>query len=241
MKLHYVIHESFEAPGAFELWRQVRGYEATFSRVYLGEPLPRSIDDVDFLVVMGGPQSPSTSVADCPHFDAAAECALISRSIRERKAVVGVCLGAQLMGTALGAPHERSPDKEIGKFPIALTAIGREHAMFTHFGDVLEVGHWHGDMPGLTSSSRLIAASEGCPLQIVEYGQLAFGLQCHLELTPEVVESLIAASAHELTAFAHHRFVQRAADLRSHDYREMNHKLFTFLDRLMDAYDTIHR
>jgi anthranilate/para-aminobenzoate synthase component II len=55
---------------------------------------------------MGGPQSPSTTREECPHFDAAAECALIARCVAAGKALVGVCLGAQLLGTALGARHE---------------------------------------------------------------------------------------------------------------------------------------
>lgn len=125
MKVHFVVHESFEAPGAYETWVNDRGYEATYSRVYLHEPLPASPAGIDLLVIMGGPQSPATGKDECPHFDAEAECALIAQCVAANKAVVGVCLGAQLIGTALGAAHARSPETEIGKFPIALTAEGR--------------------------------------------------------------------------------------------------------------------
>jgi GMP synthase (glutamine-hydrolysing) len=90
MKVHFVVHESFEAPGAYETWVKERGFEAGYSRVYDHEPLPRSIDDIDLLVVMGGPQSPSTTREECPHFDAAAECALIARCVDGGKAVGGV-------------------------------------------------------------------------------------------------------------------------------------------------------
>src|SRR5262249_25394743 len=151
---------------------------------------PESVDGIDLLVVMGGPQSPTTTPAECPHFDAAAECDLIVRCVRARKAVVGVCLGAQLIGTALGAQHEASPEKEIGKFPITL----QPHPKFAGFGDMLDVGHWHSDMPGLTEGAVVIARSAGCPRQIIEYGDLVYGFQCHMEFTPEVVELLIAAS-----------------------------------------------
>lgn len=236
LRVHYVVHESFEAPAAFEAWRESRGHEATYSRVYAHEPLPRSMDDLDLLVVMGGPQSPSTSIEDCPHFDAAAERALIERCVRARRAVVGVCLGAQLIGEALGAPHERSPEKEIGKFPIMLTASGKANAKFAHFGDTLDVGHWHNDMPGLRATSKVIAYSQGCPRQIIEYDHLVYGFQCHLEFNREVIDLLISASERELSALRGHRFVQQPAALRANDYFAMNRALFGFLDRLMEEY-----
>ncbi|MEZ5608152.1 MAG: type 1 glutamine amidotransferase [Burkholderiaceae bacterium] len=236
MKVHFVIHESFEAPGAYETWVRDRGHQASYSRVYQHEPLPQSADGIDLLVVMGGPQSPSTTQAECPHFDSAAECALMAQCVAAGRAVVGVCLGAQLLGTALGAPHARSPHKEIGTFPITLTAEGKANDKFSDFGGGLEVGHWHGDMPGLTQGAKVIAFSEGCPRQIVEYGDLAYGFQCHMEFTPQVVERLIAASECELATLAAHPFVQPPAALRANDHGAMNQALFGFLDRLMAAY-----
>lgn len=236
MKIHFVVHESFEAPGAFEAWVRERGHVATYSRVYAHEPLPRSIDDIDMLVVMGGPQSPSTTRAECPHFDAAAEQDLMARCVAGGKAVVGVCLGAQLLGEALGAPCAHSPEKEIGTFPITLTADGKASEKFAHFGATLEVGHWHGDMPGLTERARIIARSDGCPRQIVEYGDLVYGFQCHMEFTPDVIELLIAACGRELATLAAHRYVQRPEALRAASYDAMNRKLFGFLDRLVEAY-----
>ncbi|WP_341644189.1 type 1 glutamine amidotransferase [Thauera sp. SDU_THAU2] len=236
MKIHFVVHESFEAPGAYEIWVKARGHQASYSRVHEHEPLPQSIDDIDLLVVMGGPQSPSTTREECPHFDSKAEQALIARCAAAGKAVIGVCLGAQLMGEALGARCEHSPEKEIGKFPITLTAKGKANDKFAHFGDTLEVGHWHSDMPGLTERATIIAYSEGCPRQIIEYGDLVYGFQCHMEFTPEVIELLIAASEPELATLTAHRFVQQPEALRANDYGDMNQKLFGFLDELMRAY-----
>ncbi len=236
MKVHFVVHEPFEAPGAYETWVGDRGFEAGYSRVYDHEPLPQSIDGIDLLVVMGGPQSPSTTREECPHFDAAAECALIARCVHGGKAVVGVCLGSQLIGEALGARCEHSPEKEIGKFPIMLTAEGKANGKFSHFGDMLEAGHWHNDMPGLTTNAKIIAYSEGCPRQIVEYGDLVYGFQCHMEFTPDVIERLIAASEAQPGTFTTHRYVQPPDVLRAHDYGAMNRTLYGFLDRLVEAY-----
>jgi len=236
MKVHFVVHESFEAPGAYETWIRERGHQVSYSRVYAHEPLPQSIDDIDLLVVMGGPQSPSTTVEECPHFDSRAEQALIARCVAVGKAVIGVCLGAQLLGEALGGRCVRSPEKEIGKFPITLTAEGKASGKFAHFGDTLEVGHWHSDMPGLTDSAKVIAYSEGCPCQIVEYSDLVYGFQCHMEFTPKVIELLIEASERELATLTAHRFVQQPAALRANDYDAMNQKLLAFLDKLVAAY-----
>jgi len=185
---------------------------------------------------MGGPQSPSTTQQECSHFDAAAERVLIARCINAGKAVVGICLGSQLIGEALGARYEHSPEKEIGKFPITLTTEGKANDKFAHFGDTLEVGHWHNDMPGLTDGAKIIAYSEGCPRQIIEYSDLVYGFQCHMEFTREVIELLIEASERELATLTAHRFVQQPDVLRANDYDAMNQMLFGFLDKLVAAY-----
>jgi len=237
LHIHFVVHESFEAPGAYETWAASRGHAVGYSRVYAGDALPAAVETIDLLVVMGGPQSPSTTTAECPHFDAAAEQALIARAIAAGKAVVGVCLGAQLIGEALGAPHEPSPEKEIGKFPITLTPAGLANDRFAHFGPTLEVGHWHSDMPGLTPDAVPIAESRGCPRQIVEYGRLVYGFQCHMEFTREVVDLLVAASEAELATLAGHKYVQQPDALRLNDYGPMNEALFVFLDKLMMEYE----
>ena len=116
-----------------------------------------------------------------------------------------------------------------------LTADGKANDKFADFGSSLPVDHWHGDMPGLTPDAKVIAFSEGCPRQIVEYGDRVYGFQCHMEFTPQVVERLIAASGRELAALGTHRFVQQPAALRANDHGAMNQKLFGFLDRLMAA------
>ena len=236
MHVHFLIHEYFEAPGAYEDWAKNKHYQISYTRIYQGDPLPRVLDDIDFLIVMGGPQSPSTSQKVCAYFDAKAEQRLINQAIDAGKAVIGVCLGAQLVGEALGAAFAHSPEKEIGKFPITLTPAGQVHPLFTHFGQTLSVGHWHNDMPGLTSKAEVIAYSDGCPRQIVGYGPLVYGFQCHLELTPSIVDDLIENSMAEFKLPIRHRFVQTPNQLRQHDYRTMNQQLHQFLDRLQQRY-----
>ena len=148
MHIHFIIHEHFEAPGAYEIWGKSRGCSLSYTRVYQGDPLPEELGHTDLLIIMGGPQSPATTREECPWFDAQAEKALISRAIEAGKTVIGVCLGSQLIGEALGAAFCHSPEKEIGKFPVRLTDAGKANPLFEGFGSVLNVGHWHNDMPG---------------------------------------------------------------------------------------------
>ena len=86
------------------------------------------------------------------------------------------------------------------------------------------------------AAATVLARSEGCPRQIIQYAERVYGFQCHMEFTPEVVELLIAASGPELAALARRRFVQQPAALRRNDYAAMNHALFGFLDQLMADY-----
>lgn len=213
----------------------------TYSRVYAGDELPTDTEDIDFLIVMGGPQDPVTTLEECPHFNSKGEQALIASAVQTGKAVIGICLGSQLIGEALDAPFAHSPEKEIGKFPITLTEDGCKDAMFSHFTKTLEVGHWHNDMPGLTPEAKIIAFSEGCPRQIVSYSDRVFGFQCHMELTLEVVELLIAHSENDLSRSAEYRFVNTPEQLRVHDYSEMNQVLFDFLDKLEAYYKSVQK
>lgn len=230
MKIHIVMHESFEAPAALVTWAESKGAEVSYTRCYLGDAFPESTD-FDFLVVMGGPQSPDTSKEESPHFDGQAEMEFIKRAIDAGKYVWGACLGAQLIGQALGAKYDHSPQREIGVFPISLTEEGKQDPLFVGFPDNFQVGHWHGDMPGLTVDSKVLATSEGCPRQIVRYTEKVYGFQCHFEFTPEAIEGMITNCAEELERYKDLPFVQSQEELRANDYSEMNKLLFQFLDR----------
>lgn len=236
MNVHFIIHEEFEAPGAYELWVKKHNYTATYSRVYLGDSLPHTVNNIDILVIMGGPQSPATTKEECPHYDSKAEQAIILAAVKAKKIVLGICLGSQLIGEALGAEFAHSPQKEIGKFPITLTEEGEKNPLFSHFGKALSVGHWHSDMPGLTKEAKILAYSEGCPRQIIEYSDIVYGFQCHMELTLDVVELLIAESKSILSRANTYPFVDTPEKLRSHNYNEMNEKLYTFLNKLVEYY-----
>lgn len=244
MHIHFIIHESFEGPGYFSLWAQKHQYTVSTSRVYLGEPLPDLDNETqsrfDLLIVLGGPQNPATSQDECPHFDTYAEQRLIRDAMNRKKAVVGVCLGAQLIGEALGATYSASPEKEIGYFPVRLSDQGQSDPKLSTFKAEELVGHWHNDMPGLTAESQILATSEGCPRQIVRYSNLVYGFQCHLEFLQEQLPPLIEHDApvfcQQETARSPARFVQMPADILAYDTTRMNQLLGDFLDKLVADY-----
>lgn len=231
MKVHIVMHESFESPAAIEIWAKNKGCNIIHTKLHEGDTFPEECN-FDFLIVMGGPQSPDTTVEECPHFDAQKEMAFIKKAVDQQKIVLGVCLGAQLIGQALGAHVEHSPSREIGVFPITLTEDGKQDPIFSTFPEKFMVGHWHGDMLGLTPDSKILATSEGCPRQIVRYAPNIYGFQCHFEFTPEAIEGMIKNNAHELEEYKDLPYIQNAEQLRSNDYSEMNKLLFNFLDKI---------
>jgi GMP synthase (glutamine-hydrolysing) len=231
MKLHIIMHEGFEAPAALETWAQKRDHAITYTRLFEGDTLPED-HDFDFLVVMGGPQSPATNIEEFPYFDAKKEIAFIKEAVNQDKILLGVCLGAQLVGEAMEAQFEHSPNKEIGVFPITLTEDGKLDPIIGTFPGKFLVGHWHGDMPGITGSTKVLATSEGCPRQIVRYAAKIYGFQCHFEFTPGAIEDLIVHSTDELELYKDLPYVETPEQLRGHDYTEMNALLFEFLDRL---------
>ena len=232
MKIHFILHEVFEAPGAYLAWAALSGHDISTTKVYQYENLPENADSFDFLIVMGGPQSPIGDNSEFPYFNAKSEIELIKKAIKADKFVVGVCLGAQLLGEAFGGKTEKSPFREIGNFPIELTKDGLEDDSIKHFGKQAIVGHWHSDMPGLTDTAKVLATSKGCPHQIIKYSEKHYGFQCHLEFTKALTELLIYSDKTLEQDSQTLPFVQSSQTIRNNSYDEMNNLLYKFLDKL---------
>lgn len=232
MHIHIIQHEAFETPGAIADWIETNRIKKSSTKLYSGETLP-SVIDFDMLIIMGGPQSPYTTMEECAHFDSLAEQAFIRQVIVNNKLVLGICLGAQMISNSLGGLTTKSPEKEIGLFPVSLTDAGRNDELLADFPDSFNCGHWHGDMAGLTDESIVLAQSEGCPRQIIRFTPKVYAIQCHLEFTPSAINDMITNCAVELENEQNRRFVQSAEQLRNNDYSSTNALLFRFLDRFI--------
>lgn len=230
-KLHIIQHDPWVGPGEYLAWAVRNGYEISMTKCWEQETFPQDAA-ADLLVILGGHQRPSTTTEECPYFDAAQEMAFIRRYVDAGKTVVGVCLGAQLLGEALGGTFSRSPEPEIGPVQARLTEAGRRDPLLNGFPDTFSAGEWHGDMPGLTKEAVILAESDGCPRQIVRYGERVYGFQTHMEFTPEIIAQCVEKAGNSFAAGG--RFIQTKEELLSFDYTEMNRQLDSFLDALME-------
>lgn len=233
MRIHFIQQDPWVEPGEYLVWAERNGYETTITRCWKHEDIPEEVDS-DFLIVLGGYQCPATTREECDYFDAAAEKILIKKYVDTGKMVVGVCLGAQLVGEAMGAPYEHSPEKEIGPVKAWLTGEGRSDPFLKQFPNVFDAGEWHNDMPGMNDVAIILAESEGCPRQIVRYGRYVYAFQTHMEFTHEIVAAGIHDAGGKLKETG--RFIQSVDELLSYDYTEMNHMLSTFLDAMAEEY-----
>ncbi len=224
MNILCITHADFENPGTIESWVLNKGYNFQIAKPYKGEKLDH---DFHMLIVMGGPQS-STKLDDFPYL--ADEIALIREAINENKMVLGFCLGAQLIGEALGASASRSPEKEVGVYPLTLTDEGTKDPLLVGLPQQIPVIHWHNDMPGLTDESVLLAYSEGCPRQIVRYKPMVYGFQCHLEIDLDGIKTMVEAVPEDLQES---RFTQSKDELFAQDYESINHLMVELLDRFI--------
>lgn len=137
-----------------------------------------------------------------------------------RRLLSGFCLGAQLIGEALHARAERSPFKEVGVFPVTLTDEGERDPLLANVPKEFSVFHWHNDMPGLTKEAVILAKSEGCPRQIIRYSPLAYGFQCHPEMTLQIADELMKHCSNDLVPG---KYVQTGEEILGYDYYALNH------------------
>nr|WP_246455820.1 type 1 glutamine amidotransferase [Ruficoccus amylovorans] len=174
-----------------EPWLRERGAQIDTARLYesAGLPDPASLD---LVIAMGGPMSVND---DTEHPWLVREKAFLREAVKRGLPVVGVCLGAQLIASALGAAITRNPKPEIGWFPVE--SVPAPTGTFT-FPARLSVYHWHGETFALPEGASLLASSAGCRNQAFQLGVNVIGMQFHLETTPETAAQLIEHCGDEI-------------------------------------------
>lgn len=147
----------------------------------------------DLVVVLGGP----IGVGDAERYPfLTPEIAAIRARVESDRPTLGVCLGAQLMASAMGAVVAPTGRVEIGFSPLALTPEGAGSAL----GGLADVPvlHWHGDQFEIPAGAERLAETPGFPNQAFAAGPNLLGLQFHLEVDPKMVETWLIANAYEL-------------------------------------------
>jgi GMP synthase-like glutamine amidotransferase len=225
-RAHYLQHVPFEGLGTIESWFQSKDYELTSTRFFESTDLP-DIQGIDFLVIMGGPMS----VNDQDEFPwLIAEKQFVREFINSGKPVLGICLGSQIIASAMGAKVFPNPVKEIGWLPIE--GIDNLNGDVFRFPQMETVFHWHGETFDLPPGAIRLAKSAGCENQAFQLGKSVIGLQFHLETTPDSAQQILSHCRHELVPSTYVQTEDEILSVNPHLYQSINYlmgRILTFL------------
>jgi GMP synthase-like glutamine amidotransferase len=187
-------HAPTEGPGYFATFLSQHGIPWVVVKIDQGQPLPQQAGDYSGLAFMGGPMSVNDNLPWIPQ-----ALGLIRQAVKQEIPVLGHCLGGQLMAKALGGEVRKNPVKEIGwsevkveDNPAAKEWLGSSLKSFLSF-------HWHGETFTLPRGAERILSGQRCENQAFALGG-HLGLQCHVEMTPELVKSWCKTGAKEIAA-----------------------------------------
>lgn len=186
LRVHVLQHMPNEGLGSIAGWLDCAGAAVSFTRFYETAELP-PVAGIDLVIALGGPMSVNDEAA-LPWL--VAEKQFLREAMQHGVAVLGICLGAQLIASALGARVYPNTQKEIGWFPV--TGIGGREGCF-RFPPVIDVFHWHGETFELPPGAVLLARSEACEHQAFQIGSNIIGLQFHLETDPASAQAFVEA------------------------------------------------
>ena len=219
-------HAPSEGPGYFATFLDRNGIPWQLFRVDAGDTIPSNPQQFSGLAFMGGPMSVND---DLPWVRQS--MALIRQAVKAGIPVLGHCLGGQLMAKALGGAVGRNPVKEIGwgEVTVADTVTAK-----SWFGEVtkFDAFHWHGETFTLPPGGELVLSSPYCINQAFALDGKHLGMQCHVEMTEEMVREWYAVGADEVAAACASPAVQGAeaaeADLaqRVRALNEVSEKLY---------------
>jgi GMP synthase-like glutamine amidotransferase len=178
-------HMDHDHPGRFLDYFAEDGIIPQPVRLFEGEEIP-SLAPYDFLFVLGGAQ-------DTWQEDLYPWLAAEKQAIREWVAVrarpyFGVCLGHQLLATALGGEVAPADAGEVGVFDVALTEQGAAHPLMRGVAPSSKVMQWHmAEVKMTPGGAMVLASSERVPVQALAVGEHAMSTQFHCEFTPQTV------------------------------------------------------
>lgn len=172
-------HIRCEPPGVFTGVLARHGITIDTAELDEGDTLP-DWRDVDLVVVMGGPMGAHD---EAEHPWLAAEKRWIAAAVRAGVPYFGVCLGAQLLAASLGAQVRTGGAPEVGVLPVTLTAEGRTDPVASVLGEEFLALQWHGDTFDIPAGAVRLGQSPAYPHQAMRFGDVAYAVQFHVEVT----------------------------------------------------------
>jgi GMP synthase-like glutamine amidotransferase len=217
-----------EGPAYFATYLERRSMPLQLIALDEGAQVPRDPRSFSGLCFMGGPMSVNDEL---PWIASALE--LMREAVRKDVPVIGHCLGGQLMSAAFGGVVRASPYKEIGwgEVRVADNGVAREW-----LGELqaFETFQWHGESFSIPPGATRVLENPHCENQAFVLGK-HLGLQCHVEMTEELIRLWVRGGADEMRAFADSPAVQPPEEI----YRDMEsrlERLHQVADRLYDKW-----
>ena len=161
-------------------------------KVDAGEAVPADPRAFSGFAFMGGPLSVND---DLPWIAPALE--LIRASVDADVPVIGHCLGGQLMAKALGGTVSRNPVKEIGWGDVSVVDAPLARLWFGHVPPSFVSFHWHGETFSIPPGAQRVLFNTYCENQAFALDR-HLGLQCHIEMTHEMIDKWCVAGAREI-------------------------------------------
>ncbi len=189
-RVNVIRHLAFEDLASFASVLQVHGYQINYIEAADFALVPDDMLQLDalsdeLLIILGGPISVNDK-AMFPFIDA--ELSLLKKRIAADKPTLGICLGAQLIASALGADIYPGNEKEIGWYPLNITEAGKHSALRYLGAEHCSMLHWHGETFDLPDDAVLLASSALYQNQAFSYGENILALQFHPEITQRAME-----------------------------------------------------
>lgn len=218
-----IIHQQTSDPGRIGQLLRAKGYQLDIRCPSLQQELPETLDSHDGVVIFGGPMSANDDQT-LPFIRT--ELDWIPVALASGKPFLGICLGAQLLARVLGAAIAPHPQGlvEIGYFPITPTLAGQ-----AYFQAPLQVYQWHHEGFELPQDAVLLAKGERFTHQAFRYGQNAYGLQFHPEVTGEMLRRWTFLGSEQLVLSGAQSRTQQQQQHPGYD-REIEPWLQQFLD-----------
>lgn len=181
-------------------WFTDAGAELVLVAPFAGDPVPTDLVGVDALVCLGGEMG---AADDAEHPWLPAARALLGAAVRQRVPVLGICLGAQLLALACGGAVARmAQGPSAGVRLVAKRDAAAADPLLATLPFTPDVVTFNSDeVTRLPAGATLLAVSPQCTNQAFRIGPSAWGLQFHIETTPELLRQWMAAEP-EVTATA---------------------------------------